>query len=185
VDYLTPTLTFLGGGMIVAALVAANVRMKLVKFKFGGFEFDASKFDELSAVKFFNAVSRAIIEPVDDADLRASWSHAVGFEQASPVLMMHAGWTMVSQAFISEFKAYPDDAEVRKAAPQLGSQNVEFILTYRRAYEASIREDARLPPEFAREYLRRAPSLAERISPDAGSEEEALAVQLLRDMPLS
>ncbi|MDB5471191.1 MAG: hypothetical protein JWR84_2751 [Caulobacter sp.] len=168
----------------MATLVAANVRMRLVKFKFGGFEFDTSKFDELSAVKFFNAVSRAAISPVDDADIREGWNRAGGsYEQASPVLMMHAGWTLVCEAFVVKFKVYPDDAEVRKVASVIGGQNVDFVLNYRRAYDAAIREGTGVPLEFAREYLRRAPSLAQRIHPVIYPEDEALAVRLLRVLP--
>ena len=124
-------------------------------------EFSVSSFDGLPPVKMFDLLSMICI-PVNPASVDSAEESAR--RTATPTMMVHTGWSLICDAFIHRFSAYPNDDEILKAAPALGGQNVEFIQMYRGIYEGAIEHSGSVKSEFAANFLVRAPALAERIN---------------------
>ncbi|MEA3052877.1 MAG: hypothetical protein QOG72_1780 [Sphingomonadales bacterium] len=152
-------------GVLAALLAAAtlvksrySLRPKSLKTPVG--EFDITRFADLSQVQLFQNVSVMVITPSSDALDWAKTSQA----KVAPVAFIHAGWTLVCDTFVQQFGTFPTDDAVRQAIQKLGSQNVDFIISYRKIYESSVSYSADVPPDFAVEYFVRAPALSQRIA---------------------
>ena len=146
------------GAALVALLFWRGYSVRPTKMSLPFFEADISHFDSISAVKFFNEVSARVLH----ADVKTVLA-AEAAAAATPVVLIHAGWNLVCEAFVRRFKAYPDDDRIIAAAADIGGQNVEFIRIYREIHTSAVRHSAQVTREFAANYLVRAPSLAERI----------------------
>ncbi|MBO0748865.1 MAG: hypothetical protein J2O44_00330 [Porphyrobacter sp.] len=142
-------------------------------------DFEVSRFSDLSAIKLFNNVSRVTIRPSTSADTWLKLANA----DVTPILLVHVGWQIVCGAFLETYLAYPSEENVAKQAGKIGTQNAEFVVLFERIYRIAIREDQRLPMEFAREYFLRAPSLATRISGRLDFEEEKLFQMIAQLLP--
>jgi hypothetical protein len=136
-----------------------QLRPKNIRLPF--IDFEANRFAELSPIKLFQSVSRLVIFPSEPAK---QWLAGGRLPEISPELLIETGWRIVSEAFCEEYLEYPTDDNVQAKASQIGSQNVEFVLLYRKIRETVFRFPDDLPKEFAVEYFLRAPSLATRIS---------------------
>ena len=146
------------GGLLVALLVAWRYSFRLTKLSLPFLDMEVSSFDNLSPVLFFSQFTMMVLRRDPDA-VRESDAAAA----ATPVLLVHAGWNMVCEAFVSRFQAYPDDAHIVAAAAVIGGQNVQFVKMYRDIHTSAIRHSHSVTREFASDYLVRAPTLAERI----------------------
>lgn len=123
-------------------------------------EFSVSSFDGLPPVMMFSELSMLCL-PADPAMTKSLNDDTAN--SSAPTMMIHTGWSLVCDAFIGRFGAYPSDEEVMKAASAIGGQNVEFVQMFRGIYEAAIKHAASIDREFAANFLVRAPALAERI----------------------
>ena len=159
---MTGILISVASALVGAALVALlfwrgySVRLKEMSLPF--FKAEVSHFDSISAVKFFTEVSARILQADVNTVLAAKQA-----AQATPVVLIHAGWNLVCEAFVRRFKAYPDDEQIVAAASAIGGQNVEFVRVYRDIHISAVRHSGQVTRDFAANYLVRAPSLAERI----------------------
>lgn len=148
-------------GITALFLYSAGYRLKPKNIKLPFFELDISSFEQLSAVRLFVSVSRAIINPSVSANRLLDGGR---IPDITPQLLVHVGWQIVSDAFCREFIEYPSEDNVFSKSAKIGSQNCEFINLYRKIYEIAFRHQEDLKKDFAIQYFLRAPSLAARIS---------------------
>jgi hypothetical protein len=152
-------------GVLATLLAAATLlksrytlRPKTLKTPVG--DFDIARFGDLSQVQLFRNISVLVISPSRDALNWAETSRG----KVSPVAFVHAGWTLVCDTFVQQYGTFPTDVAVREAIRKLGSQNVDFIIAFRRIYESAVSYANDVPPDFAVEYFARAPALSQRIA---------------------
>lgn len=146
--------------VIGAILIVRGFDLRVKSFKAPFVEFDAARFADLSHVRAFEALSVVAVAPSPKALEFATLNPSA----LSPVLFVHAGWTIVCDTFVQQFKAYPDDSAVRSAIAALGAQNAEFICAYRKIHDSAVRFADQVPRDFAIAYYSRAPALAQRIT---------------------
>ena len=146
--------------LIGAFLLIFGFKLRLKSFKTPFGEFDAARFADLSHVRSFNALSVIAVSPSPKALEFATLNPSA----LSPVLFVHAGWTTVCDTFVQQFKAYPDDEALRSAIGALGTQNAEFIASFRKIHDSAVRFADQVPRDFAIAYYSRAPALAQRIT---------------------
>jgi len=157
-EILPYCVSVLAGGVIVAFLRRGGFSLKPTKVSLPFVDLDVTRFSALTPVQVFNNLTRVVLPANREA------AHNVAAVTAAPILMIHAGWNIVCDAFIRRFDAYPEDDHINSAAAAIGGQNVEFLRTYRDIYRNASRYTSSLTPEFAADYIVRAPSLAERIA---------------------
>lgn len=153
-------------------LVWRGYSVRATKLSLPFVEADLARFDALSAVTFFNEVSVSVIRP-------SNREEAAAVAGAAPLLLIHTGWSLVCEAFVRRFQAYPDDEHIMGAAAAIGGQNVEFLRMYRDIHVNAVRYAPQVRAEFAANYLVRAPSLAERIDGDSLEPIPATAKKLI------
>ncbi|MES2442824.1 MAG: hypothetical protein V4574_08330 [Pseudomonadota bacterium] len=175
---LTILITFLLTSLASALLLGSRYRLvpKTIKMPFG--DFDVSRFSDLSPMILFANVSKYAVSVDPAAQMWLSSNK----KTLSPLLMVHLAWQIVCDTFVEQYDAYPTDEEIRKHIKNLGSQNVEFIITFRRIYEYSIGYMDQLTLDFATSYFLRAPSLARRISPSSPPRTSDLYDFMLKDV---
>ena len=154
-------IAFLMAGVAALVLHANGFRLKPKNVSLPFVSFEASRFDELSPIRLFQTVSRMVIHPSLSA---TQWLANGNMPDISSELLIETGWRIVSEAFCEEYLEYPTDQNVQTKTPTIGSQNVEFVLLFRKIRETAFRFPDQIPREFAIEYFLRAPSLATRIS---------------------
>lgn len=137
---------------------------------------ELAKFDALSPVKFFRAVSIVSIEPAVSPD---DYMKAEQTARNTPIVLIHAGWTIVCESFVRRFEAYPTDERIEAAVARIGGQNAEFIKMYRDIHTSAIRHADKVDRKFAANYLARAPALAERIGGQLQANQNPLITGLL------
>jgi hypothetical protein len=168
----------IGAGLALGAVSAVVLLARRYAFKpktwtFAGVEYDIARFKDLTQVEFFAHVTKMAL-PVSSAPLNVP-------DPTDPAAIIYAGWSLVCDSFVRAFHTYPTDENVRAQVGQLGAQNVDFIIGYRKISESAASNAKRIPLDFAEEYATRAPSLAQRILPADWSPGETLAAELLRD----
>jgi hypothetical protein len=141
-------------------LVVRGYRTRDVRIKLPFVEIDTSKFQNLSPVRYFGNLSIIMISPKSDLRIFRENDKLLS---TPPIVLVHIGWNIVCEAFITKFIAYPTDENIHSAASAIGGQNAEFIRMYRDIHKAAILVNS-IKREFANNYLLRAPSLAERIT---------------------
>jgi hypothetical protein len=146
-------------GLMLGFLIWRGYTIRPTKVSFPFVDIQLTRFDGLSPVQFFNNLSIAYINPAPQYDPQAEVA-----AENTPIVLIHAGWTIVCNAFIRRFQAYPNDDRIEAAASQIGGQNVEFLKMYRDIHVAAIRHADAISRTFASNYLLRAPSLAHRIT---------------------
>lgn len=145
-------------GLLLGLLMRRGYSPKFTKLSLPFLELQLDRFEKLSLVEMFVAVSMAYISPafegIDDAAIVVD---------RTPIILVHAGWDIVCEAFVGRFQAYPNDDRIDAVAGEIGGQNAEFLKMYRQIHAHAIRHSHAVTREFASNYLIRAPSLAERI----------------------
>ncbi|MFM5917079.1 MAG: hypothetical protein ACKOOL_06035 [Novosphingobium sp.] len=154
-------LAFAMVGVGAFALATNGYRLIPKNLKLPFMDFDATRFKDLSAVQLFQNVSRAVIRPSDIAD---QWLLEKDGPGVAPILLVHVAWRIVSDAFCEKFLTYPSDENVQNQVSEIGAQNVEFVILYKKIFEAASKQSELIDLEFAKEVFVRAPSLAHRIS---------------------
>lgn len=158
-EFVTIIVSASAGAIAMGLLFWRGYSARATKLKLPFVEADLSRFDGLSAVAFFREISIRALNPMEARDAAA----AAAASDASPVFLIHSGWNLVCDAFVRRFQAYPDDERITASASAIGGQNVDFVRTYRDIHLSAVRYARQVTPEFAANYLLRAPSLAERI----------------------
>ncbi|HVQ07084.1 MAG TPA: hypothetical protein VMS43_01480 [Allosphingosinicella sp.] len=158
-EIVTIVISASAGAVVMSLLFWRGYSFRAKEFSFPFVKGDLSRFDGLSAVTFFREISIRALNPSEAQEAAA----AAAASDASPVFLIHSGWNLVCEAFVRRFQAYPDDERITGAASAIGGQNVEFVRTYRDIHVNAVRYARQVTPEFAANYLLRAPSLAERI----------------------
>ena len=179
-DLIAPVGGFLAGIAVVLAFLAARYRLRAKRLSIPFVEFEVSRFDQLSPVQLFSAVSVVALRA--DVPLPGGSSEAqllAGDGKPTPIIMIHAGWTMVCETYVRRFKHYPDQESVLKVVAEIGVQNAEFVNVYRRVYENAIRHPKQITAAFAKDYLDRAPALSQRIDADLDPPRRGLVYDLL------
>jgi len=147
-------------GLAALILLGSGYRLKPKSIKFPFLDFDASRFDALSPVQMFSAVTKFVMPPSPHAK---EW--LFNREQPiDPIILVHLGWRVVCDTFVERHGKYPSEQNVYEKIGDLGAQNVEFIILYARVHTASIRDPESVHADFAREFFIRAPSIAQRIN---------------------
>ncbi|MDB5471419.1 MAG: hypothetical protein JWR84_2979 [Caulobacter sp.] len=162
-DVGIPVLTFVGGAVLVLLLMKNRYSVSVKQVNLPFVEFEISKFNGLSPVVMFSRLTRMLILPAEAEKVEKLLKRDGASRISEPVAMIHAGWTVVCDAFVYRFKSYPSDQNVHAIAESIGGQNAEFIIMFRRIYELSLRHVDKIEDEFALEYLKRGPTLADRI----------------------
>lgn len=165
-------------GITGGILIANRYQLRPKSLKLPFIEFDSSRFGDLSPVVLFSAVSRVAIKPSVAA---AQWLGSK--PDITPLLLVHIGWQIVSNAFVTRWLSYPTDANIASHINELGVQNAEFIAVFEKIYRSAIRHQDTLTSDFAKEYFLRAPSLATRITGDASYDEEPLFQMIAAYLP--
>lgn len=174
-------ITLLLVGIAGAILMMAGYRLRPTSVNLGFMTFETSRFGDLSPVQLFEQVSRVIIPPSADAQ---NWFDK-STPEATPVLLIHVGWNIVADAYVRKYSALPSEPDVESRISDLGPQNAEFVVIFKRVYDQSVRHGENVGPDFAREYFLRAPSLATRISGIGFADQEALFNQIAHLLPAS
>jgi len=166
-------------GIAGVILFAGGYQLKPKNVKLPFMEFDTSRFGDLSPVRLFANVSRVVIRPSKDAQNWLDQSKS----EITPIILIHVGWQIVSNAYVREFLSYPTEGDIPTRIEKLGSQNAEFIGTFQKIYHSAIRFDNSLTLEFATEYFLRAPSLAVRISGSNSTDQAELFREIASLLP--
>lgn len=155
-EVVTIVISASAGAVLMGLLFWRGYSVRATKLSLPFLQADVSKFTGLSATRFFDEVTVMAIRP-------ASPPVSLVVAGQSPLVLIHCGWNIVCEAFVRRFEAYPDDEHIYGAASVIGGQNVEFVKMYRDIHTEAIRHSRQLTPEFAANYIVRAPSLAQRI----------------------
>ena len=150
---------------IICTLVALAILLKngwivtFNKVRFFGFHFDVYNFDQLSGVIEYANVSRIV-----------NSQHRLEAKDIDQFTLIHIGWAFIADAYLERFHEYPSDDSLNTHANKLGSQNLEFIRVFRRAYNASsgVYSTSKIRKDFAFEYFDKSTGLAERITTGGG-----------------
>src|SRR3954467_2648191 len=102
--------------LVGGALLIRGFDLRLKSFKAPMMEFDVGRFADLSHVRAFTQLSVVAVAPSPKAFEFATLNPSA----LSPILFVHAGWTVVCDTFVQQFKSYPDDEAVRAAVGGLG-----------------------------------------------------------------
>ncbi|ATW04420.1 hypothetical protein [Sphingorhabdus sp. YGSMI21] len=154
---------FLGvaiAGLAGVLFVARGYSLVPKKVKLPFADFEATRLSDLSPIKMFMSLSRAVISPAPVAQNMIDEKKL----SPSPILLVHLAWHVVSEAYVAQYFSYPTEDDVRSRVADLGTQNVDFIVLFERVHSACIRDEKAIQMDFAEEYFVRAPSLAERIT---------------------
>jgi hypothetical protein len=143
--------------VLFAFLTARGHRTRAIRIKLPFVDIDTSNFRDLSPVKYFDQLSIIVISP------RPALLNHDKLLSTPPIVLIHVGWNIVCEAFITKFSTYPSDESMHSAASAIGGDNAEFVKMYRDIHKAAILT-ASVKREFAIDYLLRAPSLSERIT---------------------
>ena len=163
------TLTLVLAGLAGLIVLGNRYRLTPKNLKLPFMDFEASCFGDLSVVRLFDEVSA---KSIPSSQLADKWL-ALRDADISPLMLIHLGWHIVCNAFVSTYLAYPTPEAVMGKVGDLGTQDAEFVLLFERIYKAAIGQAGAIPFGFAVAYFQRAPSLAERITkrPHAGEDE--------------
>lgn len=143
--------------VLFAFLIARGHRTRAIRIKLPFVDIDTSSFGDLSPVKYFARLSMAVISP------RPTLLNHDKLISTPPIVLIHVGWNIVCEAFITKFCTYPTDESIHSAASAIGGNNAEYVKMYRDIHKEAILS-ASVKQEFAIDYLLRAPSLSERIT---------------------
>jgi hypothetical protein len=152
-DVAVPLASFAAGLLLALLLLSLRYRLRLRELDLPFLKVDLSRLEDLSPVKLFSTLTRVALQPQPAPETL----------EDEPLVAIHAGWTMVCDAFIERFRKYPDEPNVKAVADQLGGQNVEFVLLFQKIHDAAMKHEKQVKPSFARDYVGRAVALAERI----------------------
>lgn len=144
------------GFSILVLVLRKKISLNLRQIKMPFLEFDISSFKSISIVILFEAVTAIRIPPILQEMP----------DQLHPLLLLNAGWMMVCDAFVTRFNLYPTDENIRGVVHEIGSQNAEFVITFRKVYESSIKYGDRIDRNFAKRFVSRCPALSQRILRD-------------------
>lgn len=157
------------GSIISAVAILTAMKnghsFKLGAVSFAGVSFNSEKFLEISTIRFFENVSKAV-----EFNFNArEWLSKN--DDLSAELLILFGWSCIVLCYVDAYGVYPSEDEIRQNVKIHGAQNCEFAVLFQKVFQKSVSFSGSIPKEFAVEYFLRAPNLAGRLTDSSFSDD--------------